>query len=52
LTCAVGEARCNATGNYEKCRADRKGFTTTDCMGNGCDAATGCLEPGAGGAGG
>ena len=47
--CATGEARCNATGNYESCRADQKGFTTTDCMGNGCDASLGCLPPATGG---
>jgi hypothetical protein len=57
LVCGVGEARCNGSGDYEVCRADQKGFNTTDCMGNGCDEAMGgCLPPidtgGTGGGGG
>jgi hypothetical protein len=50
LTCSTGEARCNAAGNYESCRSDRKGFDVTDCLGNGCEATSGCVTPAAGGA--
>jgi hypothetical protein len=49
--CSASEARCNASGDYETCRADLTGFTVTDCLGNGCDDATGCLTSGAGGGG-
>jgi len=52
LACALGEAHCNASGDYETCEANRTGFTVTDCMGNGCDEAMGgCLAAAAGGAG-
>jgi hypothetical protein len=48
--CSAAEARCNASGNYETCKADLTGFMVTDCLGNGCEAETGCLAPGVGGA--
>jgi hypothetical protein len=50
-TCSPSEARCNASGNYETCKPDLTGFTVTDCLGNGCDDQSGCLEPATGGAG-
>ena len=50
-TCLPSEARCNAAGNYETCKADLTAFMVTDCLGNGCDAQSGCLQPSAGGAG-
>lgn len=49
-TCSVSDKRCNASGDYETCKADGTGFMVTDCLGNGCDDATGCLEPSTGGA--
>jgi hypothetical protein len=53
LACAAGEAHCNASGNYETCRADRTGFTVTDCEDSGCDETLGgCLTTGQGGGGG
>jgi hypothetical protein len=55
LICSSGDARCNAAGNYETCRADQKGWTVTDCGGNGCDETLGgCLMSmgGTGGTGG
>ena len=53
LACATGEARCNASGNYETCNAARTGFDVTSCMGNGCDVSQGgCLAPATGGTGG
>jgi hypothetical protein len=52
LVCAVGESHCNDSGNFEICRADRKGFNVTNCMGNGCsETLGGCLTSGEGGAG-
>lgn len=51
VVCSAGEARCNASGNYETCRTDKKGWTVTNCMGNGCDDDEGCLM-GTGGTGG
>jgi hypothetical protein len=45
FACEVGEAHCVA-GNYQTCKADRSGFATTDCNGNGCDETMGgCLMP-------
>ena len=41
FACAVGEAHCDTDGNYEKCKADRTGFTITDCMGALCDETLG-----------
>jgi hypothetical protein len=41
LACAVGEAHCDADGNYETCTAARTGFDVTDCMGAGCDETLG-----------
>jgi len=44
LVCSVGDASCNANGDYETCATDQKGFDVTDCMGNGCDETMGgCL---------
>jgi len=44
LVCSVGDAACNANGDYETCSTDQKGFDVTDCMGNGCDETMGgCL---------
>jgi hypothetical protein len=41
LACAVGEAHCDTDGNYETCKADRSGFSITDCMGALCDETLG-----------
>jgi hypothetical protein len=44
LACAVGEAHCDTSGNYETCKPDQSGFAITDCMGAGCDETMGgCL---------
>jgi hypothetical protein len=50
--CLAGDAQCNAAGNYETCNAAHTGFSVTDCLGNGCDAASGGCLLAAGGAGG
>lgn len=48
-SCLAGDAQCNTMGNYETCNAAHTGFDVTDCMGNGCDATTGCAPPSTGG---